>query len=63
MPAIANQDGWPSYAGRGEVRLATLALYVGLIVGAMFWGMTCDVIGRRAAWNATLVIGGIFGIA
>ncbi|KAL8278210.1 hypothetical protein RQP46_009383 [Phenoliferia psychrophenolica] len=64
MPAIANQDGWPKYSGpNGTVRLATLALYAGLIVGAMFWGMTCDVIGRRAAWNLTLVIGGVFGIA
>lgn len=30
---------------------------------ATFWGMTCDVIGRRLAWNATLVISGVFGVA
>ncbi|TXT09236.1 hypothetical protein VHUM_02710 [Vanrija humicola] len=58
MPAVANE--WRGYP---EVRLATLALYVGLIIGATFWGCSCDIIGRRIAWNCTLVIGGVFGIA
>ncbi|KAH8919089.1 MFS general substrate transporter [Atractiella rhizophila] len=58
MPAVSNElKPYP------EVRLATLALYAGLIVGATFWGCSCDIIGRRLAWNATLLIGGIFGIA
>ncbi|KAJ7573421.1 MFS general substrate transporter, partial [Mycena floridula] len=61
MPAIANQHNFPNYAG--NIRMATFALYVGLIIGAAFWGMTCDVIGRRTAWNATLFISGVFGIA
>ncbi|KAI5475841.1 MFS domain-containing protein [Pseudohyphozyma bogoriensis] len=60
MPAQANQTGWPSYP---DIRLSTLALYVGLVVGSLFWGMTADVVGRRVAWNCTLVIAGIFGIA
>ncbi|KAF7313912.1 MFS domain-containing protein [Mycena chlorophos] len=51
----------PNYSS--NIRMATFALYVGLIVGATFWGMTCDIIGRRTAWNATLFISGIFGIA
>lgn len=46
MPAVANETGWRVYP---EVRLATLALYAGLVVGAAFWGMTCDVVGRRLA--------------
>ncbi|KAF8311953.1 MFS general substrate transporter [Clavulina sp. PMI_390] len=57
MPAVANE--WIGYP---HVRMATLALYAGLIVGAVFWGTTCDVWGRRIAWNMTLVIGGVFGI-
>ncbi|KAJ7220711.1 MFS general substrate transporter [Mycena pura] len=61
MPAIANQHNFPNYSS--NIRMATFALYCGLIVGATFWGMTCDVIGRRTAWNATLFISGIFGIA
>ncbi|KAJ7444567.1 MFS general substrate transporter [Mycena galericulata] len=61
MPAIANQYNFPNYSS--NIRMATFALYCGLIVGATFWGMTCDVIGRRTAWNATLFISGIFGVA
>ncbi|KAJ7267209.1 major facilitator superfamily domain-containing protein [Mycena rebaudengoi] len=61
MPAIADQHNFPNYSG--NIRMATFALYCGLIVGATFWGMTCDVIGRRLAWNATLVISGVFGVA
>ncbi|ORX38077.1 MFS general substrate transporter [Kockovaella imperatae] len=58
MPAVANE--WVGYP---HIRLATLALYVGLIFGATFWGMSCDVIGRRLAWNSTLLVSGIFGVA
>ncbi|KAJ7182862.1 MFS general substrate transporter [Mycena crocata] len=61
MPAIANQHNFPDYSS--NIRMATFGLYCGLIVGAAFWGMTCDVIGRRTAWNATLFISGIFGVA
>ncbi|KAJ7677924.1 MFS general substrate transporter [Mycena polygramma] len=61
MPAIANQHNFPDYSS--NVRMATFGLYCGLIAGATFWGMTCDVIGRRTAWNATLFLSGIFGIA
>ncbi|KAJ7240861.1 MFS general substrate transporter [Mycena haematopus] len=61
MPAIANQHNFPDYSS--NIRMATFALYCGLIVGATFWGMTCDVIGRRTAWNATLFLSGIFGVA
>ncbi|KAJ7489155.1 MFS general substrate transporter [Mycena latifolia] len=61
MPAIANQVNFPNYSS--NIRMATFALYCGLIVGATFWGMTCDVIGRRTAWNATLFLSGIFGVA
>ncbi|KAJ6482530.1 MFS general substrate transporter [Mycena sanguinolenta] len=61
MPAIANQHNFPDYSS--NIRMATFALYCGLIAGATFWGMTCDVIGRRTAWNATLFLSGIFGVA
>jgi len=41
----------------------TLALYVGLIFGASFWGVTADIIGRRLAFNLTLFIAALFGTA
>jgi MFS family permease len=37
--------------------------YVGLSFGSTFWGIASDIIGRRPAFNATLLICGVFGAA
>ncbi|WFD23160.1 hypothetical protein MEQU1_001846 [Malassezia equina] len=52
-----NQD-----SNRHEAFLNT-ALYVGLILGAAFWGYAADIVGRRFSFNATLFICGVFGVA
>ncbi|KAH7026127.1 sugar transporter [Microdochium trichocladiopsis] len=44
------------------VRYTTSSLFAGLCLGSFFWGMGADIIGRRIAFNATLLITGIFGI-
>ncbi|KAL4248788.1 MFS transporter superfamily protein [Abortiporus biennis] len=41
----------------------SLAINVGLFVGAVFWGLGCDIWGRRWSFNITLLIAGIFGLA
>lgn len=41
----------------------TIAVYVGMLVGALFWGSTADIIGRRFAFNFSLLISSIFTIA
>jgi MFS family permease len=41
----------------------TLAVYVGLIIGAAFWGIGADLMGRQLAFNLTLFIAGVFGTA
>ncbi|KAJ3720585.1 MFS general substrate transporter [Lentinula raphanica] len=46
-----------------RVEYATMALYVGLILGASIWGVLADLIGRRLSFNITLFIAGVFGIA
>ncbi|KAL1752546.1 major facilitator superfamily domain-containing protein [Schizophyllum commune] len=46
-----------------RIEFATLALYVGLIIGASTWGVLADVIGRKLSFNITLFIAGVFGIA
>ncbi len=46
-----------------QVRFTTLSLFTGLCVGAVFWGTACDAIGRRPAFNITLFIAGVFGLA
>jgi MFS family permease len=40
----------------------TIAAYVGMLVGALFWGMSADIIGRRFAFNFSLLICSIFAI-
>ncbi|KAG5643086.1 hypothetical protein DXG03_001581 [Asterophora parasitica] len=39
-----------------RVEFATLALYVGLILGATVWGVMADIIGRRLSFNWTLTL-------
>lgn len=41
----------------------TLAQNIGLLVGAVFWGFGCDIFGRRWAFNATIGITAVFGLA
>ncbi|MCJ1224687.1 hypothetical protein MMC12_001332 [Toensbergia leucococca] len=59
LPSITQEFG-PSVT---QVRYTTCALFVGLCLGASFWGIASDVIGRRLAFNATLFIAGVFGLA
>ncbi|KAF4627706.1 hypothetical protein G7Y89_g10450 [Cudoniella acicularis] len=43
--------------------LLSLAQNIGLLAGAMFWGFGCDVFGRRWAFNLTLGVTAVFGLA
>lgn len=40
----------------------TIAVYVGMLVGALFWGLSADVIGRKYAFNLSLLISSVFCI-
>jgi MFS family permease len=40
----------------------TVAVYVGMLVGALFWGLSADVIGRKYAFNFSLLISSVFCI-
>ena len=40
----------------------TIAAYVGMLVGALFWGISADIIGRKTAFNVSLIICSIFAI-
>ncbi|KAI5919361.1 major facilitator superfamily domain-containing protein [Camillea tinctor] len=57
-PAVANE-----FTDISRLSFSSVAYYVGLIIGASFWGTSADLIGRKPAFNATLFIGGIFGCA
>ncbi|KAG8533774.1 uncharacterized protein KY384_001515 [Bacidia gigantensis] len=59
LPSLTSEFG-PSET---HVRYTTCATFIGLCIGASFWGVASDVIGRRLAFNATLFIAGIFGLS
>jgi MFS family permease len=40
----------------------TIAAYVGMLIGALFWGMTADIMGRKIAFNVSLVFCSVFAI-
>ncbi|KAJ5513117.1 Major facilitator superfamily domain general substrate transporter [Penicillium fimorum] len=40
----------------------TIAVYVGMLVGAIFWGFSADIIGRRFAFNFSLFVSSVFTI-
>jgi MFS family permease len=41
----------PTYTRAGQ-----LSLYIGLLAGALFWGITADIFGRKLAFNITLLL-------
>ncbi|KAH7129438.1 membrane transporter [Dactylonectria estremocensis] len=43
--------------------LLTLAQNIGLLGGAMFWGFGCDIFGRKLAFNFTLGLTAVWGLA
>jgi len=40
-----------------------MVTFVGLSLGSTCWGIASDIIGRRLAFNTTLLICGVFGTA
>ncbi|KAI1411214.1 MFS general substrate transporter [Hypoxylon sp. FL1857] len=52
----------PAFKEFGQIgydNAQTIATYVGMLVGALFWGMSADVIGRRWAFNISLFISSV----
>ncbi|KAM0545347.1 hypothetical protein ACHAPJ_011419 [Fusarium lateritium] len=45
-----------------RIAFLTLAKYAGLVVGSSVWPMTADIIGRRLAFNITLLISSVAGL-
>lgn len=57
---IAKQAGYEFNPGYKNG--LTIAVYVGMLIGALFWGLSADVIGRRFAFNVSLMICSVFAI-
>ncbi|KAK1827831.1 major facilitator superfamily domain-containing protein [Podospora conica] len=59
LPSLSAEFG----VSEKSVRYTTSWLFVGLCFGSFFWGLGSDIMGRRIAFNVTLLITGVFGIA
>ena len=59
LPSLTSEFGVSST----NVRYTTCAAFIGLCIGASFWGIASDVLGRRLAFNTTLFLAGVFGLA
>ena len=49
----------PAFLEFGQVGYAkglNMSVYVGMLVGAIFWGLSADIVGRRYAFNISLFI-------
>ncbi|TAQ89704.1 hypothetical protein B7494_g1991 [Chlorociboria aeruginascens] len=56
QPAVEAEFGNPSKHVKG----IALASQIGLLVGAVIWGFSADIIGRRLAFNSSLFVCAIF---
>lgn len=62
MLLLQSNIAGPAFKEFGEVGYAngqTIATYVGMLLGALFWGMSADIIGRRWAFNISLFISSV----
>lgn len=59
LQTVAAPQAYLEFGNGGYPTGATMALYAGLQVGALFWGFSADIIGRRIAFNTTLFIASI----
>ncbi|PHH90777.1 hypothetical protein CDD83_2668 [Cordyceps sp. RAO-2017] len=59
LPSLSAEFG----LSEKTVRYTTSALFVGLSAGSFTWGIGSDLMGRRIAFNATLLITSAFGLA
>ncbi|KAF6827074.1 major facilitator superfamily transporter [Colletotrichum musicola] len=58
LPSLSAEFG----IAEKTVRYTTSSIFLGLCFGSFFWGIGSDVLGRRVAFNVTLLITGVFGI-
>lgn len=61
LPSITAGNVIQEYNGSYS-RAGQLALYIGLLLGALFWGTSADIMGRKWAFNISLLMTAVFAI-
>ncbi|KAF5017878.1 hypothetical protein F66182_10173 [Fusarium sp. NRRL 66182] len=59
LQSVVAAQAYTEIGNGGYPTGSTMALYAGLLVGALFWGFGADIIGRRIAFNTTLFIAAV----
>lgn len=56
LQSIIATQAFMEFGEQGYARALTIAVYVGMLTGAIFWGLTADMLGRRYAFNISLFL-------
>ena len=56
LQSIIATSAFTEFGERGYAKGLTIAVYIGMLLGALFWGITADMVGRRFAFNVSLMI-------
>ncbi|OAA58482.1 Major facilitator superfamily domain, general substrate transporter [Niveomyces insectorum RCEF 264] len=56
LQSIIATSAFTEFGGRGYAKGLTVAVYVGMLTGALFWGLSADIVGRRVAFNVSLFL-------
>lgn len=54
--SIIAAQSYREFGEKGYINALTIAAYVGMLTGALFWGFSADIIGRKYAFNVSLFI-------
>lgn len=60
LPVLTEDDGVHPPVGKGPYLI--LAQNLGLLVGAAFWSLSADIIGRKWAFNLTFLVTGVWAV-
>lgn len=56
LQSIIATSAFTEFGAKGYDKGLTIAVYTGMLTGALFWGISADIIGRRFAFNVSLMI-------
>lgn len=56
LQSVVSAQAYLEFGGSNYANGMTMASYTGLLVGALFWGISADIIGRKYAFNISLFI-------
>ncbi|KAK4176185.1 major facilitator superfamily domain-containing protein [Triangularia setosa] len=56
LQSVIAGPAYREFGSRGYEKGLTIAVYSGMLIGALFWGLGADIVGRRYAFNISLLV-------